>query len=258
MTTEFIRYRVASGQEEQFVQAYAEAGIYLKRSPECLGFEVLRGAEEPERFTVVIRWKSIEQHENGFRKSADFPAFFAAVKPFFAAIEEMETLRSHRQRISGGAMTIDIIAAESLLAAKTQRSSGFIGAILPRRGQAHNSQCLPKNRAVCAGVITRSVRQTWPMFLLVHLWAKPDQIAALRAYEDAALDIFRQHGGQIHQILRPDAALCAPDSPDEVHLLSIALMAQWDTFRGSQEIAALKNQRDSCIARTRVFFCSAL
>lgn len=103
MTTELIRYRIASGQEEQFVQAYAEAGIYLKRSPECLGFEVLRGVEEPERFAVVIRWTSVEQHENGFRKSADFPAFFAAVKPFFAAIEEMkhyETIASESPETS--------------------------------------------------------------------------------------------------------------------------------------------------------------
>lgn len=96
------------------------------------------------------------------------------------------------------------------------------------------------------------------MFLVVHLWAKPDQIAALRVYEDAALEIFRRHGGQIHQLLRPDAAISASDCSDEIQLLQIASMAQWDTFRGSQEIAALKNQRDACIARTRVFFCSAL
>jgi quinol monooxygenase YgiN len=50
----------------------------------------LRGVEEPHRFVVVILWKSVERHMEGFRKSADFPAFFATVKPFFAAIEEMK------------------------------------------------------------------------------------------------------------------------------------------------------------------------
>ncbi len=90
MTTELIHYRVESGQEEAFLQSYRDAGVFLDRAPECLGYEVLRGAEEPENFVVIIHWESIEQHEQGFRKSPDFPSFFAAVKPFFAAIEEMK------------------------------------------------------------------------------------------------------------------------------------------------------------------------
>ena len=90
MTTELIRYRVESGQEDAFLQAYREAGALLERSPDCLGYEILRGDEEPQHFVVVIRWLSVERHIEGFRKSADFPAFFAAVKPFFASIEEMK------------------------------------------------------------------------------------------------------------------------------------------------------------------------
>ncbi len=90
MTTELIRYHVESGQEEAFSQAYSEAATFLERSPECLSYEILRGEEEAQRFVVIIRWKSVERHLEGFRKSADFPAFFAAVKPFFAAIEEMK------------------------------------------------------------------------------------------------------------------------------------------------------------------------
>ena len=90
MTTEVIRYHVESGQEEAFLKAYGEAATFLERSPECLSYEILRGDEEPQRFIVIIRWNSVERHLEGFRKSADFPAFFAAVKPFFAAIEEMK------------------------------------------------------------------------------------------------------------------------------------------------------------------------
>lgn len=90
MTTELIRYRVESGQEEAFIRAYTEAGVFLDCSPDCPGYEILRGVEEPQHFVVVIRWASVERHLEGFRKSADFPAFFAAVKPFFVAIEEMK------------------------------------------------------------------------------------------------------------------------------------------------------------------------
>lgn len=90
MTTELIRYRIEGGQEEAFLQAYRAAGTFLERSSDCLSYDVLRGVEEPDRFVVVIRWQSVERHLEGFRKSADFPAFFAAVKPFFAAVEEMK------------------------------------------------------------------------------------------------------------------------------------------------------------------------
>jgi quinol monooxygenase YgiN len=90
MTTELIRYNIEAGQEEAFLQAYRKAGAFLERSPECLGYDVLRGVEEPKHFVVVILWQSVERHLEGFRKSADFPAFFAAVKPFFATIEEMK------------------------------------------------------------------------------------------------------------------------------------------------------------------------
>lgn len=90
MTTELIRYRIEPGQEDAFVDAYRKAGKILERSPECLGYEILRGEEEPQLFAVIIRWTSTERHLQGFRKSAEFGAFFAAVKPFFAAIEEMK------------------------------------------------------------------------------------------------------------------------------------------------------------------------
>ncbi|MBC8103267.1 MAG: antibiotic biosynthesis monooxygenase [Cytophagales bacterium] len=89
-TTEVIRYQVEDGQEEAFQAAYRQAGILLERSPDCDGFQVLRGVEEPRRFLVLIRWRSVERHLEGFRKSADFAAFFALVKPFFGAIEEMK------------------------------------------------------------------------------------------------------------------------------------------------------------------------
>lgn len=37
-----------------------------------------------------IEWDSIEGHEQVFRASARFGEFFAAVRPFFSAIEEMK------------------------------------------------------------------------------------------------------------------------------------------------------------------------
>ncbi|MEV0195267.1 antibiotic biosynthesis monooxygenase family protein [Nonomuraea sp. NPDC050691] len=90
MVIEYIRYTVPAGRAEEFEQAYKRASGVLDDDPHCLAYEVARGVEEPEHYTVRIEWDSIEGHEQGFRRSPRFAEFFAAVKPFFSAIEEMK------------------------------------------------------------------------------------------------------------------------------------------------------------------------
>jgi quinol monooxygenase YgiN len=87
---EYIRYTVPPERAAEFQKAYADAAVVLAADPHCLGYEIGQGFEEPEHFTVRIDWDSVEGHEQGFRRSAGFPAFFAAVKPFFAQIDEMK------------------------------------------------------------------------------------------------------------------------------------------------------------------------
>lgn len=41
---------------------------------------------------LCIEWESVEAHLEGFRKGAQFPAFYAAVKPFILDIVEMRHL----------------------------------------------------------------------------------------------------------------------------------------------------------------------
>ncbi len=90
MVIEIIRYNVGSGREDEFERAYDEAGRYLAESPNCLGYQLTRCVEEPNLYIVRIEWDSLEGHMNGFRKSPDFPKFFAAVRPYFDSIEEMQ------------------------------------------------------------------------------------------------------------------------------------------------------------------------
>ncbi|MBD0382205.1 putative quinol monooxygenase [Paenibacillus sedimenti] len=90
MVVEIIRYDIASESVEHFIQAYKEAGTYLKRSTHCLSYEVVQGIEEPGHFIVRIEWDSVEGHMKGFRAGPEFQPFFALVKPFFNAILEMK------------------------------------------------------------------------------------------------------------------------------------------------------------------------
>ncbi len=99
MVIEYIRYRVPSGRAEEFRDAYRRAGTVLDADEHCLRWEVAQGVEEPEHFVVRIEWDSVEGHEHGFRGSPGFAEFFAAVRPFFAEIEEM----THYRVTVGGA-----------------------------------------------------------------------------------------------------------------------------------------------------------
>ena len=90
MVIEIIRYNITAGQESAFEAAYAKAGCYLEESSHCLGYQLTRCVEEPTRYILRIEWDSLDGHIDGFRRSPDFPKFFAPIRPYLASIEEMQ------------------------------------------------------------------------------------------------------------------------------------------------------------------------
>ena len=87
---EIIRYNVPDDQQENFEKSYARAGEHLKASPYCLGFEVIRGVEERNKYIVRIHWTSVDDHLQKFRNSEEFRSFFALIRGFYNNIEEMK------------------------------------------------------------------------------------------------------------------------------------------------------------------------
>jgi len=67
MGVEYIRYTVPPARDEDFEAAYRRAGQVLDADPHCVGWEVARGAEEPEHFVVRIEWDSIGGNERSMR-----------------------------------------------------------------------------------------------------------------------------------------------------------------------------------------------
>jgi quinol monooxygenase YgiN len=90
MIVEYIRYEVTPVRHQEFIASYKAAAVQLDAAGQCLAYEISQGAEEPNHFMVRIEWRSIEEHEQGFRKSRLFADFFAEVKPFFSEIREMK------------------------------------------------------------------------------------------------------------------------------------------------------------------------
>lgn len=91
MTVEYIRYRIAETERRTaFEKAYAAAAEHLYAAPQCLGYELSRGVEEPDRYILRIEWTSVEDHEGGFRRGPHFPPFLAEIRPYVDDIEEMK------------------------------------------------------------------------------------------------------------------------------------------------------------------------
>jgi quinol monooxygenase YgiN len=90
MVVEYIRYAVKDGaRRQELVAAYVEAAKSLDASPDCLAYELTVCEEDETAAVLRIEWVSTEAHLQGFRKSAPFRTFFAAIGPFVQEIAEM-------------------------------------------------------------------------------------------------------------------------------------------------------------------------
>lgn len=89
MVVEYIRYRIPEPDAAQFEQDYAHAAQSLEASPHCAGYELARCVEDPQSYILRIHWDSVAGHMQGFRSSAQFLSFFAAIRPYVGMIEEM-------------------------------------------------------------------------------------------------------------------------------------------------------------------------
>ncbi|RJL31698.1 group II truncated hemoglobin [Bailinhaonella thermotolerans] len=104
MIVEYIRYRVPDGGGDRFEDAYARAATSLAAAPQCLDYELSRCAEEKDVYILRITWTSASDHLDGFRRGEHFPAFFAEIKPYVTAIEEMRHYEPTGVRGTGGAV----------------------------------------------------------------------------------------------------------------------------------------------------------
>lgn len=89
MILEYLRYSVDADRADGFVDAYRKASEPLLASQYCKSFDLSRSVEDPSQFILRIEWSSADDHMQRFRKSEEFRAFFAHVKPFYEDIEEM-------------------------------------------------------------------------------------------------------------------------------------------------------------------------
>ena len=90
MVTEIAQIDVKPGSEKDFEAAVAKARAAFGRAKGFHGFELHRLIEKPQRYRLMVKWETLENHTVDFRGSADFQAWRALVGHCFDGTPEVE------------------------------------------------------------------------------------------------------------------------------------------------------------------------
>ncbi|RMH86984.1 antibiotic biosynthesis monooxygenase [Pseudomonas sp. AOB-7] len=84
MIYEIALLPVHQEQIEPFKRAFAEVAPLLRRAKGYGGHMLAPGIESPERFNLIVRWASLEDHTPGFEASEDHRLFMLGLQEYFS------------------------------------------------------------------------------------------------------------------------------------------------------------------------------
>jgi heme-degrading monooxygenase HmoA len=95
MITEHAVLEVVPGREAEFMIAMDSAKQIIAASPGFLSLRVERCLERPSCFLLLVEWRRLEDHTDGFRGSAAYEDWRALLHHFydpFPVVEHFETI----------------------------------------------------------------------------------------------------------------------------------------------------------------------
>ncbi|HQV69257.1 MAG TPA: antibiotic biosynthesis monooxygenase [Thermoflexales bacterium] len=83
MILEIAILNIKPGQSPAFQAAFAEAQSIIASMPGYLGHELQRCLDEADKYALLVHWRSVEDHEIGFRKSPEYQRWRALLHHFY-------------------------------------------------------------------------------------------------------------------------------------------------------------------------------
>ncbi|MGA8007287.1 MAG: antibiotic biosynthesis monooxygenase [Burkholderiales bacterium] len=74
---------VKPGQTREFEAAFAKAQTIIGASPGYIAHELQRCIEKPNRYLLLVRWQTLEDHTDGFRKSGPYQEWKRLLHHFY-------------------------------------------------------------------------------------------------------------------------------------------------------------------------------
>ncbi len=81
---------VEPGREAEFEQAFARAQAIIAAADGYLGHDLMHCMEVAHRYLLLVRWRRLEDHTEGFRGSAAYPQWKALLHHFYQPFPTVE------------------------------------------------------------------------------------------------------------------------------------------------------------------------
>jgi len=72
MILEVAILNIKEGMTEAFEKDFEQACPFIQNNPGYISHELQRCIENAHRYILLVKWESLEDHEDGFRKSANY------------------------------------------------------------------------------------------------------------------------------------------------------------------------------------------
>ena len=93
MVVEIAQIEIKPGLEAEFEAGVKKSVPLFRRARGCSGLELHRSVEKPQRYRLLVKWETVENHTVDFRGSEDFQAWRKLVGHCFASPPEVEHTR---------------------------------------------------------------------------------------------------------------------------------------------------------------------
>jgi heme-degrading monooxygenase HmoA len=84
---------VLPGREMEFEAAFAKAGPLISAMPGFLSLELGRNTNIPDRYVLLVKWRSVEDHSEAFRKSPEYAEWSRLLHHFYEPFPTVEYYR---------------------------------------------------------------------------------------------------------------------------------------------------------------------
>lgn len=88
MVREIAVFEVQEGQAQAFVEAYEGVANILTSAEGSREVTLYRGVEDPDSFTLIVEWDSVEAH-TALTQKPEFGSFGEAISPYLAIQPEV-------------------------------------------------------------------------------------------------------------------------------------------------------------------------
>ena len=81
---------IKAGQSPAFETAFHEAAPIIAGMPGYKGHEIRRCMEQADRYILLVKWRRLEDHTEGFRNSAEYARWKALLHHFYDPFPTVE------------------------------------------------------------------------------------------------------------------------------------------------------------------------